>query len=72
MIASHQCWQVLTLPMVCSFPGSPLPGCRFDGIRKPFRCIRGLIVEFVDMVIRMPGRENKKKKQKQIRNKILL
>jgi len=41
--------------MVCNLPGNPLPGCLFDGMRNPFRCIRALIVELVDMVILMPG-----------------
>lgn len=46
-----------TLPPIraaeCSFPGIALPGCRLDGIRNTFRWTRDVMVDPVDMVIRI-------------------
>lgn len=35
-------------------PGNAFPGCLFEGVRKPLRCIRGFIVDMVDIAVRIP------------------
>lgn len=61
-----------TLPGIraaeCSLPGNVFPGCRFDGIRNTLRCTRDVMVDPVDIVIRITknfidlrGMERKKK-----------
>lgn len=55
-----------TLPPIraaeCSFPGRALPGCRFGGIRRTFRWTRDVMVDPVDMVIRITKKKIDKKR----------
>lgn len=57
-----------TLPPIraaeCSFPGRALPGCRFDGIRRTFRWTRDVMVDPVDMVIRITKKKLTKKRRR--------
>lgn len=51
-----------TLPPIrvadeCILPGNALPGCRFDGIRNTFRCTRDVMVDPVDIVIRITDKK---------------
>lgn len=65
-----------TLPPIraaeCSFPGNALPGCRFDGIRKTFRWTRDVMVDPVDMVIRITAKRKRRKRKKPTKYKLNL